>query len=170
MIDFSLNYLNRLRLSIIAIVIVALAAVLDIYDDLIEGSSLSHIIEESFMVFFFLAVIVFLIRKLVLSVQNIQSLKVELENIKQLNHKQSEIMKQARAGYSEVIRSQFKEWGLTKSEVETGFLLLKGLSLKEVAAVREVKEKTTRQQASNIYQKAGVAGRHEFAGWFLEDR
>ncbi|WP_370693518.1 helix-turn-helix transcriptional regulator [Pseudoalteromonas sp. 1_MG-2023] len=48
-------------------------------------------------------------------------------------------------------------------------LLLKGLSFKEISAIRHTKEKTVRQQASVIYSKANVEGRHEFAAWFLED-
>ena len=37
------------------------------------------------------------------------------------------------------------------------------------ADLRSTLEKTVRQQASSIYQKAGVSGRHAFAAWFLED-
>ena len=48
-------------------------------------------------------------------------------------------------------------------------LLLKGLSFREIAAVRQTREKTVRQQASAIYGKSGLEGRHEFAAWFLED-
>jgi DNA-binding NarL/FixJ family response regulator len=48
-------------------------------------------------------------------------------------------------------------------------LLLKGLSFKEISAVRNTKEKTVRQQASTIYSKSGVDGRHTFSAWFLED-
>ncbi|MFK3865693.1 helix-turn-helix transcriptional regulator [Pseudoalteromonas rhizosphaerae] len=48
-------------------------------------------------------------------------------------------------------------------------LLLKGLSFKEISALRSTKEKTVRQQASDIYSKADLEGRHEFAAWFLED-
>jgi len=43
------------------------------------------------------------------------------------------------------------------------------LSFKEIAAVRKTLEKTVRQQASSIYKKAGVSGRHEFSAWFIED-
>ena len=58
---------------------------------------------------------------------------------------------------------------LTGSEIEVGWLLLKGLSLKEIAFVRSTKEKTVRQQASSIYKKAGVSGRYAFSAWFKED-
>jgi DNA-binding NarL/FixJ family response regulator len=48
-------------------------------------------------------------------------------------------------------------------------LLLKGLSHKEVAGLREVSETTVRQQARAIYRKAGLSGRHDLAAFFLED-
>jgi DNA-binding CsgD family transcriptional regulator len=35
--------------------------------------------------------------------------------------------------------------------------------------LRGTAEKTIRQQASAIYKKAGVAGRHVFSAWFMED-
>jgi DNA-binding NarL/FixJ family response regulator len=38
-----------------------------------------------------------------------------------------------------------------------------------MAEVRNTKEKTIRQQASTIYRKSNVAGRHEFSAWFFED-
>ena len=47
--------------------------------------------------------------------------------------------------------------------------MLKGLSFKEIAALRQTREKTVRAQASAIYRKAGVNGRHAFAAWFIED-
>ncbi|MBL4898938.1 MAG: LuxR family transcriptional regulator [Colwellia sp.] len=81
----------------------------------------------------------------------------------------SDEMKNARHEYSAVIQSQFKQWSLTPSEQDVAMLLLKGLSFKEISGVRNTKEKTVRQQASVIYSKANVEGRHEFAAWFLED-
>ncbi|MBX9604623.1 MAG: LuxR C-terminal-related transcriptional regulator, partial [Gammaproteobacteria bacterium] len=75
----------------------------------------------------------------------------------------------ARRQLGELINAQFVAWGLTDSEREIGWLLLKGLSLKEIAALRATAEKTVRTQASALYQKAGLDGRHAFAAWFLED-
>ena len=48
-------------------------------------------------------------------------------------------------------------------------LLLKGLSHKEIAAIRNVGEATVRQQAGSIYRKAGLEGRRDLAAFFLED-
>ncbi|MEA3405890.1 MAG: LuxR C-terminal-related transcriptional regulator [Pseudomonadota bacterium] len=71
--------------------------------------------------------------------------------------------------FSKIIQNQFEEWKLTKSEKEVALLLLKGLTLDEIASVRETREKTVRQQASNLYKKAGIAGRHELVAFFFED-
>lgn len=71
--------------------------------------------------------------------------------------------------YSKYIHEQFEVWGLTPSEKDVALILLKGLSFKEMAEVRKTKEKTIRQQASTIYKKSNVSGRHEFSAWFFED-
>lgn len=71
--------------------------------------------------------------------------------------------------YRVVMQKQFDAWQLTTSEQDVVIGLLKGLSFREIAQLRETREKTVRQQASNIYQKAGVSGRNELAAWFFED-
>lgn len=67
------------------------------------------------------------------------------------------------------IGHQFDRWGLTPAERDVALLLLKGLTHREVAAVRKVSERTTRQQAREIYRKADLSGRSELAAFFLED-
>jgi DNA-binding CsgD family transcriptional regulator len=69
----------------------------------------------------------------------------------------------------EAIRRQFEAWGLTAAEQEIGFLLLKGLSHKEIARLRSTSEATIRQQAASIYQKARLGGRAALSAFFLED-
>ncbi|MEZ5524549.1 MAG: helix-turn-helix transcriptional regulator [Pseudomonadales bacterium] len=68
-----------------------------------------------------------------------------------------------------VMTSQFDQWGLSPSESEVAMLLIKGLSMKEISELRNVKEKTVRQQATSIYAKSGYAGRHELVAHFIED-
>jgi len=67
------------------------------------------------------------------------------------------------------LKAQFKQWRFTPSETEIAYLLLKGLSFDEISTIRQTKQKTVRQQATSIYRKAEVNGRHEFAAWFIED-
>ena len=72
-------------------------------------------------------------------------------------------------GLGEAIERQFLTWKLTEAEREIGLLLLKGLSLKEIAAVRVTSERTIRAQARSIYAKAGLSGRAALSAFFLED-
>ncbi|MEE4360067.1 MAG: helix-turn-helix transcriptional regulator [Pseudomonadales bacterium] len=72
-------------------------------------------------------------------------------------------------GLAMAIERQFEEWGLTGAEAEVGLLLLKGLSLQEIAELRKTSERTTREQARAIYRKGGLAGRAELSAFFLED-
>lgn len=72
-------------------------------------------------------------------------------------------------GLGVAIDRQFQRWQLTPAEAEVGVLLLKGLTHKQVAEVRDTSERTVRQQARLLYRKAGLAGRSELAAFFLED-
>lgn len=72
-------------------------------------------------------------------------------------------------GLSRAIDQQLDAWALTPAEKEVAFLLLKGLSFKEIAPVRGASERTVRQQALAVYAKSGLAGRAELSAFFLED-
>jgi len=72
-------------------------------------------------------------------------------------------------GLSSAIDEQLARWHLSAAEKDIALLLLKGLEHKEIAALRGVSETTVRQQARSLYRKAGLAGRHELAAFFLED-
>jgi DNA-binding CsgD family transcriptional regulator len=67
------------------------------------------------------------------------------------------------------MEKQFQDWGMTDAEREVGLLILKGLSHKEIAALRATTEATVRQQAQAIYRKANLPGKTAFSAYFLED-
>ncbi|MGI9334627.1 MAG: helix-turn-helix transcriptional regulator, partial [Gammaproteobacteria bacterium] len=73
------------------------------------------------------------------------------------------------AGIGAEIERQFDSWRLTAAEREVGLLMLKGLSHKEIAAVRVTAEATVRQQARSIYQKTNLPSKTAFCAYFLED-
>lgn len=77
--------------------------------------------------------------------------------------------REALQGLGEAIDSQFARWQLTSAEREVGLLMLKGLSHRDVAAIRLTNEATVRQQALMIYRKSGLANRSELSAFFLED-
>ena len=72
-------------------------------------------------------------------------------------------------GLGEAIDAQFTRWSLTDAEREVALLLLKGLSTKEIAAIRASSERTVREQAGSVYSKAGLTGRAALSAFFLED-
>jgi DNA-binding CsgD family transcriptional regulator len=72
-------------------------------------------------------------------------------------------------GLGQAIDAQFTRWSLTDAEREVALLLLKGLSTKEIAAVRGGSERTVREHARAIYSKAGLTGRAALSAFFLED-
>lgn len=73
------------------------------------------------------------------------------------------------SGLAEAIDTQFSRWDLSTAEREVALLLLKGLSTREIASLRQTKEATVRQQAQSVYRKAGLEGRADLAAFFLED-
>lgn len=72
-------------------------------------------------------------------------------------------------GLADAIDQQLDAWRLTPAEKDVAFLLLKGLSFKEIAEVRRASERTVRQQALAVYAKSGLGGRAELSAFFLED-
>lgn len=72
-------------------------------------------------------------------------------------------------GLGQAIDEQFIRWQLSGAEAEVALLLLKGLSLKEVADVRSTSERTARDQARAVYKKGELSGRSELSAFFLED-
>jgi len=65
--------------------------------------------------------------------------------------------------------AQMARWNLTEAEHQIALLILKGLSHKEIADVRQTSERTVRQQALAVYRKSGLSGRHALSAFFLDD-
>ncbi len=156
-----------LMISVFAIVVAASGA--DLVADLAHGAGIDHIVKESAVVVISALAIARLLWGLRRQRQEIEALQQELVAANDASSQPRKYVLEARKKLGNVVSQQFSEWGLTDSEKEIGWLLLKGLSLKEIALLRDTQEKTVRQQASAVYRKAGVAGRHAFSAWFIED-
>lgn len=159
----------RDKLIAIILLIIMCLNFFDVLTDISLGVPVWHVFSESLIVLVSGVGALFLIKDIYARTSDIARLKQELLISDDKFRNITDEMKNARHEYSAVIHSQFKQWLLTPSEQDVAMLLLKGLSFKEISGVRNTKEKTVRQQASVIYSKANVEGRHEFAAWFLED-
>jgi len=80
-----------------------------------------------------------------------------------------EAVRSASGQLLETIERRFESWRLTDSEREVALLLIKGLSVNEIAQVRNSKPGTIKSQSNAIYRKAGLRGRSELAAYFVED-
>lgn len=154
-------------IAIFAMVMVASGV--DLLADIFHGASIEHVVREAAIVTISMVAIIWVLLDLRQQALEIRVLKNELEGTDAPVATPRKYVLEARKKLGNVVTQQFSEWKLTGSEADVGWLLLKGLSLKEIAMVRSTAEKTVRQQASSIYKKSGVQGRHAFSAWFIED-
>jgi len=59
--------------------------------------------------------------------------------------------------------TQFDQWGLV------AVISIKGLSIPEIATMRNTREGTVKAQNAAVYRKAGVSGRPQLLSLFIED-
>ena len=164
--------LRQLPQDLVLIVILSLVILAsggDLIADLSQGVKTAHLIQEAIILLLAIATLSWLSFGIRQQGKHIENLHQQLEEARHLPRQDTPQIADVRKRLSDVIVQQFDEWELTKSEKEIGQFLLKGLSLKEIAVLRGTAEKTIRQQASSIYQKAGISGRHAFSAWFIED-
>jgi DNA-binding CsgD family transcriptional regulator len=153
------------RPTIAAITLFGVVVVLigwDLYIDFSEGVGFWHIAVES--VIFVVAVmgIVLMWRQLDRVRSDLVEARVEAAQWKQ---ESAELLE----GLGAAIDRQFGRWGLSAAEADVGLFLLKGMSHKEIASLRNTSERTVREQARAVYRKSGLPGRSALSAFFLED-
>ena len=154
---------------ILIFLFMTVASGIDLVIDFSHGTDLTHAAQEAVIVMLSLIALAWLLLDIHRQGIEIKDLRKQLSSRQKSEHTPAKYVLDVRTSLSNVINQQFTDWQLTASEKEVGRLLLKGLSLKEIAAIRNTLEKTVRQQASSIYKKADLSGRHAFSAWFMED-
>lgn len=163
--------MNQKERSIIALVLAFIAILVgfDLLTDLKEGVVFWHVFVEGAIAVIALFGVFYILRG---SVKLKHQLEEEISNFTDYK-KEAELWKiESRKyldGLSKAIDQQLSKWNLSTAEKEVAFLLLKGMSLKEIAEIRNTAEKTARVQSMAIYSKSGLAGRSELSAFFLED-
>ena len=165
-----------LTLTLVAFLLMACLAAVDLVSDLREGTTVSHVVVEGTILLVGFVGAALVARKLFrvtalarAASEEARSLAGELaESAAEAERWRGEARDLMR-GLSQAIDEQFERWQLSPAEKEVGLLLLKGLSHREIAEARSVTEATARQQARAVYKKAGLSGRHDLAAFFLED-
>ena len=153
------------RSTLIAVILLAIAVALiaiDLYIDFVEDVGLVHLIAEIFVFGVAIAGTVMMYRRLDRTRADLAGALIEADRWRQESR---ELLQ----GLGAAIEQQFGRWNLTAAESEVALFLLKGLSHKEIAALRNTSERTVREQSRSVYRKSGLAGRSSLSAFFLED-
>jgi DNA-binding CsgD family transcriptional regulator len=166
------NYLSKREKLFVAsfLSFMGLVGTFGVYDDWVEGVSILHLVTEAFLNFTCFGAGFYLFRSMTKArsreAERLRSRVIEAKNSAASYRAQIERFKE---GVTQAITQQLTAWKMTPAEGEISFLLLKGLSLQEIADLRQTSERTIRQQASTIYKKCGISGRAQLSAFFLED-
>jgi DNA-binding CsgD family transcriptional regulator len=145
---------------------------LDVLTDLAEGVKPEHALVEGLVLALAMVglgwVLVHLRRDRARLAGEVRRLDADRARLDAAAARWREEAARAARSFADAMDVEFERWALTAAEREVAMLLLKGMSLKDIAAARGTAERTVRQQATTIYAKAGVAGRTELASYFLD--
>ena len=78
-------------------------------------------------------------------------------------------LRAASGAFMEVLEERFNDWALTPAERDVALFAIKGLSIQEIAEVRDTSEGTVKAQTNAIYRKAGVSGRPQLLSLFIDE-
>ena len=146
-------------------------AAYEVYDeltDLGQGESPLTVWMEILIVTASLGFVFYITRLLYKNMIHQARMKQTLEQVRQQLHSSNQRLQQGKEAFRETVEWQLNEWQFTQTQKEIAFLLLKGMSAKEIADERFVQEKTIRNHLSAIYEKSGMPGKHVFCAWFFE--
>ena len=157
--------------AVVAVVLslIALLAATDLAIDLRDGVSGWHVAAEAGVATVACLGALALVRGEWLLRRLLEEHGRDFNAFRQLSEEWRSVSRKYLEGLSQSIDRQLGLWQLSAAEKEVAFLLLKGLSFKEIALARHTSEKTARIQSSAVYAKSGLGGRSELSAFFLED-
>lgn len=167
-----MNKNERLIIAAVFALIFAFVGI-DLLIDSREGTSILHFVIEGIIAFVAILSALFILIGVFVKKNKLEAELLIANSNNDANRAEAKLWRDKAKtfidGLSSEISKKLDEWGLSASEKEIAFMLLKGLSLREIAKARGTNEKTTRAQATSIYQKSGLSGRADLSAFFLED-
>jgi len=161
---------KHLKYGILIYAVIFGLIMVDIVSDYQEGIEISHIAIELIVLFSATIGLSLLAKAYYQHKQHqISVLKTDLSTAQAEAKRWQAESRDLVQGLAKQIYKQFESWQLTEAESEVGLLLLKGFSHQEIANIRQVSERTAREQARALYRKAGLTNRAELSAFFLED-
>lgn len=84
-------------------------------------------------------------------------------------HRAEARLERASGAFIDLLNERFEQWGLTAAERDVALFAIKGLTVQDIARLRETSEGTVKAQTAAIYRKADVSGRPQLLSLFIED-
>lgn len=154
----------------ILLLMIAFFTVIDVISDLREGGSWLHVVPEILVIIGgCMASTIILSRWFESKSARFQEIETRMQDMASESLKTRQQLNNLKRGVADAMAQQFETWRLSPSEADVALLLLKGLSLKEIAGIRSCSLSTIRHHASVIYQKSGLDGRAQLSSYFFED-
>lgn len=151
------------------LIIIGSLTVIDIIEDMSEGANLFHLGLEVGVAFCSFSAFIYLSYMMLKEKERAESLEKEKELLREIAGEYKQKSEAFVEGLSLHIDRTFTEWKLSRSERDIALFLLKGLSPKNIAEIRNSSEKTVRHQITSIYKKGNLGSREELSAFFLED-
>lgn len=151
------------------LIFIAVLTFIDISNDYFDGVALWHISVETIVGLTALGGVYYLVKSRFAIQRDLEKQQQFSSELSAEAQKWKRVSKTYLDGLSAEINKQLDKWELTGAEKRVAFLLLKGLSIKEISELRSTSEKTVRTQANSIYSKSGLPGRSALSAFFLED-
>ena len=149
-------------------VLVVVGGIIDLVLDQPTTLASPHVIFELAMITLSVAAAAYLARGWYATQRDLSASRAEAERQQQERNEWKERAAAILQGLGAEISTQFEAWSLTPTERRVALMLLQGYSHKRIARITQTSERTVRQHSVAVYRKAGLAGRAELAGFFLD--
>lgn len=172
---------NKIKIiTFILLLGVSLFTMFDVVVDMKQGVGIDHLIHEIALWLFSMLGAVFQFRIVKWQSNEMSGYREKIAELGSINASLNQKLKEEQMDFQQkighlsseflsYIDAQFNQWAFSRGEKEIALLLIKGLSMKEIAEIRGSNENTVRQQASQIYRKSQLGGRMELSAFFLDD-
>lgn len=74
-----------------------------------------------------------------------------------------------RGNFDEVLGDKFKEWSLTTAERDVTLLIIRGLSIADIATARNTAHGTIKAQSTSIFRKIGVGSKTQLMSVIIDE-
>jgi DNA-binding CsgD family transcriptional regulator len=78
------------------------------------------------------------------------------------------LLRSAQGEFFEMLNLQFDRWQLSEAERDVALLTVKGMTVSEIAGLRNTSEGTIKSQNNSIYRKAKVRSRTQLLGKLID--